>query len=495
MSRLHLHRPHFTPTLSVFVALSIAMSSTPVSAQADLHYYPEGTFAFFISADGTTVVGNESAFTSPQVFVQKNGTTGNINVPGGFFPFPAGVSGDGTKVILVSGTANGFETFLWQEGDDDAVPLDLGTSFSFGPVISEDGLTIVGTRATATGLTGYVLQDGVPVSLTFEGRGAFPNSTSANGNIVVGDAVMADGFTERAFYWRPGDAEVTLLPIPDNGFSSSAMMVSADGSTVIGLHGFVGRQLAFVWKVGDPEVSYIDLGTGSMFLGSVSADGSTVVGMREQSQVRRGWVWRNGVVELLELPAGRQYSFATLVSADGSRILGMAWSDFTPTIDGDNMDVVVWDGDAEPRFLKDMLADEGVFVDARRLRELNMMSADGTRIIGRTLQRTQNPGGSFSQVEGSFLATLPLPKTPAEKIQDLIDTVQGFDLQHGIETSLVAKLNASLNALSQGDSTTAIAKLTDFINQVTALRGNLIPVAAADEMIADAEEIIDDLSG
>ena len=48
---------------------------------------------------------------------------------------------------------------------------------------------------------------------------------------------------------------------------------------------------------------------------------------------------------------------------------------------------------------------------------------------------------------------------------------------------------------SRDDEATAVSKLNDFIGQVNAQSGNHIPATAADELIADAQEILDLLGG
>lgn len=89
-------------------------------------------------------------------------------------------------------------------------------------------------------------------------------------------------------------------------------------------------------------------------------------------------------------------------------------------------------------------------------------------------------------------------QTPSEAIEDLVDTVEGFNLHQGIENSLDAKLNAAIQALddvNQNNDVGAINALQAFINAVEAQRGNKITNAQADELIAAAQRIIDSLLG
>jgi hypothetical protein len=87
--------------------------------------------------------------------------------------------------------------------------------------------------------------------------------------------------------------------------------------------------------------------------------------------------------------------------------------------------------------------------------------------------------------------------TPEEALQDLIDTVESFNLQQGIENSLDAKLDAALQALedlNDNNDVAAINVLEAFINAVEAQRGNKLTDAQADELVEKAQAVINSLS-
>lgn len=68
-----------------------------------------------------------------------------------------------------------------------------------------------------------------------------------------------------------------------------------------------------------------------------------------------------------------------------------------------------------------------------------------------------------------------------------------FNLKHGIENSLDAKLDAALKALediNENNDVAAINTLEAFINAVQAQSGTKITEADADALIAAAQEII-----
>lgn len=89
--------------------------------------------------------------------------------------------------------------------------------------------------------------------------------------------------------------------------------------------------------------------------------------------------------------------------------------------------------------------------------------------------------------------TVEIIESPAEATQDLIDQVQAFNLQQGIENSLDKKLQAvqdALTALNVEQRNDAINKLNAFINEIEAQRDNKITTEQADLLIASTQAII-----
>ena len=85
------------------------------------------------------------------------------------------------------------------------------------------------------------------------------------------------------------------------------------------------------------------------------------------------------------------------------------------------------------------------------------------------------------------------PESNATAIEGLISTVQGLNLQQGIENSLDVKLqNArdSLTAANAGLREDAVNKLQAFINACEAQRDKALTTVQADELIAKANAII-----
>lgn len=84
-------------------------------------------------------------------------------------------------------------------------------------------------------------------------------------------------------------------------------------------------------------------------------------------------------------------------------------------------------------------------------------------------------------------------QTPAEAIDDLIPSIEDLALPIGMEISLVAKLEAAIKSLENGQDDEAISQLSSFINQVEAQRGKRITVEQADAFIAVVQMILDNI--
>jgi len=92
----------------------------------------------------------------------------------------------------------------------------------------------------------------------------------------------------------------------------------------------------------------------------------------------------------------------------------------------------------------------------------------------------------------------PWGVSPEKAIEDLIKDVESMNLQQGVDNSLDAKLDAvlkSLEALNTNQRNDAINKLYAFINEVEAQRGNKITNEQADNIISEAQRIIDLIEG
>lgn len=85
----------------------------------------------------------------------------------------------------------------------------------------------------------------------------------------------------------------------------------------------------------------------------------------------------------------------------------------------------------------------------------------------------------------------PEPPTPSEALEELIQTVESYNLDAGIETSLKSKLQAAHRLSEKENQNAAIGQLTAFINEVEALRDKKLASDQADQLVEEAQRIID----
>lgn len=83
------------------------------------------------------------------------------------------------------------------------------------------------------------------------------------------------------------------------------------------------------------------------------------------------------------------------------------------------------------------------------------------------------------------------PLSPEQLLAELYEDVVELELPHGIQRSLLAKLEAASERLAEGNFGAASNNLEAFIHHVEAQRGKKIPGEAADQLIIDAQVVID----
>jgi probable HAF family extracellular repeat protein len=181
------------------------------------------------------------------------------------------------------------------------------------------------------------------------GSGSWATGVSADGSVVVGEAVNAE-WRLRAFRWTASGGMQDLGTL--GGSESEANGVSADGSVVVGWAlNAAGQLRAFRWTAARGMQDLGTLGGGSEAYG-VSADGSVVVGRAANAagQWRAfRWTAAGGMQDLGTL--GGDESGANAVSADGSVVVGWTgnagrkWRAFRWTAAGGMQDLGTLGGD------------------------------------------------------------------------------------------------------------------------------------------------------
>ena len=103
----------------------------------------------------------------------------------------------------------------------------------------------------------------------------------------------------------------------------------------------------------------------------------------------------------------------------------------------------------------------------------------------------------FATSDGAMLFQLtefsigsPSPN-PEDLLADLIDHILASNLPAGTTTSLVAKLNAVLDAIGDQHEDEAVSSLGAFMNAVRAQRGKALSETQAESLISSAQAVID----
>ena len=85
----------------------------------------------------------------------------------------------------------------------------------------------------------------------------------------------------------------------------------------------------------------------------------------------------------------------------------------------------------------------------------------------------------------------PKPPSPVKVLEELVQTVESWNLGTGIETSLTSKPQAAHRLLNMENRKAPISQLKAFVNEAEALRLKKLTSEQADYLIAEAQRIID----
>ena len=89
----------------------------------------------------------------------------------------------------------------------------------------------------------------------------------------------------------------------------------------------------------------------------------------------------------------------------------------------------------------------------------------------------------------------PKPPSPQEALEDLIQTVESWDLNTGIETSLTSILQGAYRSLDGENPKASIGQLRAFMSEAEALKDDKLNIEQADYLILEAQRIIDLIKG
>ena len=223
-----------------------------------------------------------------------------------------------------------FLAWRWRNGVLEAFPEPVSSTRSSANGINADGTVVVGGILTADGFRAFstVLQPSgaevVTILSTLPGGGrTFAESVNAAGNIFVGTVDTING--SRAVRWVDGTIEnLGVIGNPILFPTSAAKDVNAAGNVVIGslFNGSFTDAFRWVEGVGMESLGVLPGGAGSIAY-DVSADGTVVVGESGSDNGGRAFRWvEGGTMVSLGTLTGASSSAAYGVNADGSIVVG-----------------------------------------------------------------------------------------------------------------------------------------------------------------------------
>ncbi len=324
------------------IALAITASTNGATTsfqQLGLLPGAHSSYANFVSADGTVIVGSSATYgTDPQPFRWTAGDgligLGGERVKNSLSNNTAtGISADGT--IIVGRHRKNNDTLLpqavrWNMDNSMEVLWDFGSAYG----VSANGAVVIGS------LNPNSHQDKLAIRWTEAGgierldpqrgpwRSCKPTGISDDGSVIIGHGENDGSF--QLFKWTSDEGMVGLGSNAENGLYTDNI-ISGDGSTIFGSNG----QLSYRWTEAD---GFVDLGSalGSMGVDieDCSADGSVVVGGYRPSYDHtdyRSFIWteQTGFQDLQVVLGSLGFDTsdwsrfsARGISADGTTIVG-----------------------------------------------------------------------------------------------------------------------------------------------------------------------------
>lgn len=323
------------------------LGGLPVLEHGDQPGARPESYAFGISGDGSTIVGQSAAekylyMDSMQAFrwTLVEGMISLDEFGNGQYSLGSATSFDGSVVVGTHDVDDGFvNAFRWTE-QTGLVYLVESPQYTRSRAydVSADGTVIIGFEAEDKSLTNKQAviwtDSGQSVAQlgTLGGNESWANGVSADGSLVVGTSKNESGQIE-AFLWNDSDGMAGLGTLA--GYSSSTgVAVSADGATVVGSSSSGTGAEAYRWTQSDGMVGLGDLvgGETRSSANAVSADGSIVVGSSQSANGDEAFIWdaKNGMRSILDHlendyasdMSGWILLSATGISDDGSVISG-----------------------------------------------------------------------------------------------------------------------------------------------------------------------------
>lgn len=230
-----------------------------------------------ISADGSVIIGLDVGPNGAEGFRWEDGKMIGLgylpNDDEWPFSIASDISADGSVIVGSSPSGNTSEAFRWENGEMTGLgflsgePPDPDWNIRSGAnSVSSDGSIVVGQSSSSNGYEAFLWKDGEMMGL-----GALPGvefgsvayAVSADGGVVVGLSVT-EIMTGEAFIWTPADGMRNLKEVLENdweldltgwvlgGQSSQRMDISDDGTVIVG-NGVSPEGISMAWRAVIPR--------------------------------------------------------------------------------------------------------------------------------------------------------------------------------------------------------------------------------------------------
>ncbi len=427
---------HYIFSMCVVLALVLGLGA-PSAAAAQPTLFPPYTVtdlgtlggprssALDINAASQVVGAAVTADGSMHPFLYSNGQMVDIGTLGGGYGVAAGINATG-QIVGQSDNAQGIRRgFLYSNGVMTEIPT-LGGSDSRAGQINASG-QIVGQAQVATNYNhAFLYENGQMFDLgTLGGPTSWANSINASGQIV-GGSVLPDG-RWRAYRY----SNSVMVGLPTLGAEETSSSVSFhinDAGQIVG------------WS-------------------EISTQGNCQINFHAM----HGFIYSNG-------------QMTDVGTLGGSCSIAYDINDLGYVVGGADTTAGI-----QHAFLytSGKMQDLNDLIPAGSGWELSVATGinDRGQIVGNGL------------IGGQTHAFLLTPRSPSEAIDDLIHLIGSFNLPHGIENSLIVKLQSAQNLLAAGDTTTACAELTAFTHEVNAQAGKALTADQAEQLIAEVGQI------